>query len=63
MSDFEQKPEVGTEEGAICYRAGCGGRMEYPKVHNCCCHINPPCGQCVDNKLSCTECKEEVENE
>jgi len=53
--DFFQSP-VGTEEGMICNRSDCIGLMEYPLVVNCACHINPPCSQCVDNKLTCTIC-------
>lgn len=42
------------DEGDKCPE--CKGDLHYPKVVNCCCHINPPCGACVDNKLTCREC-------
>lgn len=34
----------------------CDGRLHYPKVDGCSCHINPPCGACETNKLTCTKC-------
>lgn len=51
------------EEGDICPTAYCAGVLELPKVENCSCHISPPCGACTDNKLTCTACGEEIENE
>lgn len=51
------------EEGSICPVAYCEGVLEYPKVVDCSCHINPPCFACVNNKLTCTICGEEIEHE
>lgn len=51
----------GEEEGDRCGRNGCKGTLELPEVENCSCHIAPPCGPCVDTKLTCTECGREVE--
>jgi len=44
------------EEGGPCPEPGCDGTLEFPRVEGCCCHINPPCSACTDNKLTCTEC-------
>lgn len=52
----------GLEEGERCNRpmndAGdlCDGTLEYPPVVGCYCHINPPCGACLDRVLECTAC-------
>lgn len=51
----------GEEEGEICNRDGCGGTMGWPDVEGCSCHINPPCGACENNPLTCDECGEIVE--
>ena len=32
------------------------GRLEWPPVEGCSCHINPPCSACVNNRLQCPEC-------
>lgn len=53
--------QVGDDEGAICNRDGCDGRMEWKPVENCSCHINPPCPQCENQSLWCPECGEELE--
>jgi hypothetical protein len=49
----------GTEEGEKCNREGCEGVLEILKpLEGCCaCHINPPCGYCMDTKPRCPECK------
>ena len=44
------------EEGSKCLEDGCDGAMEYPPVENCSCHINPPCGACTGQRLTCTDC-------
>ena len=45
------------EEGQRCPMFGnCEGTMEYPKVENCSCHINPPCSACTENVLTCNYC-------
>jgi hypothetical protein len=43
------------EEGDDCPYCDYG-KMEYPRVENCSCHINPPCSACTSNKLECTDC-------
>lgn len=52
---------VGMEEGDVCNRNGCEGTLKYPPVKNCTCFISPPCSQCTDNALTCTECGWEME--
>ena len=51
----------GTVEGDICNRDGCNGVLAYPPVENCSCHIDPPCGQCIGNLLTCPVCEWEEE--
>lgn len=58
----EQIVEVGTEEDNTCNRDGCQGKMEFPEVENCSCHIAPPCSACVDNPLTCNECGQTPED-
>lgn len=48
------------EEGMSCPECD-KGFLLYPAVENCSCHIAPPCSQCVDNRLKCTECGYEPE--
>lgn len=43
------------EEGQTCPECK-EGLLDYPKVQNCSCHINSPCWNCVDNKLTCNSC-------
>lgn len=43
------------EEGCACPECG-EGKMEYPPVEGCSCHINPPCSACTDNRLACDSC-------
>ena len=50
------------EEGDKCDTDGCDGILVYPKVENCYCHISPPCHNCVENKLECSECGIVYEN-
>ena len=55
-------PVEGTEEGQTCNRDGCQGEMELGPVDGCYCHLgHPPCGSCVTNPLTCSECYFEVE--
>ena len=44
------------EEGARCPVVGCDGRLEYPEVENCSCHVSSPCPACMDNELTCLVC-------
>lgn len=44
------------EEGDRCPEKDCGGKLEYPEVENCSCHINPPCSACTDIVLTCQQC-------
>lgn len=44
------------EEGDTCPEIECDGKLYYPLVENCSCHINPPCSACVDNRLKCDKC-------
>ncbi len=32
------------------------GKLTYPPVENCSCHLSAPCSACVDNKLACDIC-------
>ena len=52
---------AGTEEGEICNRDGCKGKMGYEPVRDCSCHLYPPCSRCVDNPLVCLECEADAE--
>jgi len=49
------------EEDDICPEKGCEGKLQYPEVVDCSCHISPPCSKCVDNPLTCDECGWEEE--
>jgi hypothetical protein len=44
------------EEGELCRRDGCCGRLEFQKPVNCTCFKSAPCGACMDVKLECREC-------
>jgi hypothetical protein len=44
------------EDGDKCREKDCRGRLAFPKVENCSCHINPPCGACTMVRLTCDEC-------
>lgn len=45
------------EEGDKCGASKeCNGKLHWPKVENCACHINPPCGACENNSLACNVC-------
>lgn len=48
------------EEGDACPECG-SGKLAYPPVENCSCHINPPCSACADRVLTCGECGFEPE--
>ena len=48
------------EEGDKCPECG-NGKLYYPPVENCTCHINPPCSACTGNKLKCDKCEYEPE--
>ena len=43
------------EEGDKCPECK-DGRLFYPPVQNCTCHINPPCSACTDRELECDKC-------
>lgn len=43
------------EEGGTCPDCGTG-KLEYPRVRGCSCHISPPCSACVDQRLKCDDC-------
>ena len=45
---------IEVSEGGKCPE--CDGKMVFPKVENCSCHINPPCSACVENRLTCDKC-------
>ncbi len=49
------------EEGDRCPETGCNGKLDWPKVENCSCHISPPCSACTDQLLVCQECDWEDE--
>lgn len=44
------------EEGDRCRENQCGGKLRFPKVENCSCHISPPCGACTSIRLTCDAC-------
>jgi len=44
------------EEGDRCQERGCKGKMFFPPVDNCSCHVSPPCTACTTNRLICNEC-------
>lgn len=46
-------------EGAACPMDDCRGTLQFLPVVGCSCHINPPCGACIDNPLTCNVCGEE----
>lgn len=61
----EKLHHAGIYEGDTClrvYKDGsnepyiCMGKIDWPPVKNCACHINPPCSACVDNQLMCDKC-------
>lgn len=43
------------EEGDCCPECR-EGKLYYPPVQNCTCHINPPCPACTDRELECDKC-------
>lgn len=43
------------EEGDKCPECN-QGILHYPPVHNCTCHISPPCSACTDRQLECDKC-------
>lgn len=45
----------GFEEGMTCPKC-LTGTLQYQEVEGCSCHINPPCHQCIDVELECSEC-------
>jgi hypothetical protein len=51
----------GHEEGEVCGRDGCDGRIEFTKPDNCSCHISPPCHACTSTYLHCPDCDWEAE--
>lgn len=46
--------EATFEEGGDCPE--CEGRLFFPPVQGCSCHINPPCSACTSNGLQCDTC-------
>lgn len=44
------------EEGDRCLQHGCDGRLRYPRVTDCSCHISAPCSACTSSKLECDVC-------
>lgn len=49
------------EEGEPCPEK-CGGKLKFPPVVNCSCHIDAPCSQCTNNPLTCDQCGWEDES-
>ena len=47
---------VGFEEGQVCGREGCEGRIETRASKDCSCHISPPCHSCTAPRNFCPEC-------
>ena len=56
-----RRPGPGDEEGAYCNRDECDGRMGWPTVEGCSCHISPPRGACENSPLTCDQCGYEVD--
>lgn len=54
----DQPDEIGHEEGDLCRRDGCCGRMQLDEPENCSCHINPPCHECENLGVVCDTCGE-----
>ena len=50
------------EEGDKCPECE-EGKLYYPLVENCSCHINAPCSACTNKSLVCDECGYEPEEE
>ncbi|KKB61132.1 hypothetical protein WM40_25015 [Robbsia andropogonis] len=50
MKDF------GFEEGDVCGRDRCAGRIETRSAENCSCHLSAPCGACTAPRNFCPEC-------
>jgi hypothetical protein len=50
------------EEGDRCPECK-DGILDWPKVENCSCHINPPCLSCTSSVLACLKCGWEEEPE
>jgi len=50
------------EEGDICPECK-KGMLEYRRVEQCTCHINPPCSACVSAPLICNKCDFEPEED
>lgn len=49
--------KLGTEEGEVCWRAGCRGVIALQPIVNCSCHISAPCSACTSVKFHCPECE------
>lgn len=43
------------EEGDCCPECH-KGKLHYPEVKNCSCHISAPCAACENNRLECNVC-------
>jgi len=46
------------EEGDHCPECK-DGKLYYPPIENCSCHINPPCSACTNRNLVCDRCQHE----
>ncbi|ENH6339268.1 hypothetical protein ABWH74_002608 [Burkholderia vietnamiensis] len=55
--------KIGHEEGEICGRDGCEGRIEFTKPENCSCHISAPCSACTSTYLHCPDCGWEAQEQ
>lgn len=54
----------GITEGDTCGRLGCDGLIEEDyRDSSCSCHINPPCGHCVEMTYHCNKCHWTTEGE
>jgi len=55
---FKSKTTIyyGVEDGSVCNRDNCPGIIELEPVHDCSCHICPPCRNCEDRRMHCPEC-------
>lgn len=46
----------GSELGERCGRSGCAGIIKEHDGYGCSCHINPPCGSCIEPRAFCPTC-------
>lgn len=50
------------EEGARCVACEVG-HLRFVPNGECCCHVSPPCGACVDAFLQCDKCGDVIDQD